>query len=135
MTQDNSIMGGTTHNTSTFSKQSPGIGNYPSYFYKPPDNIFDRSYGKAKAFHLTQPDEKLAKLLYSQGSVTNRRKNVIAHEAHSMHDIPGTKGAGNSIQQPTFGRSPRSIAPMENRGLVSSQRSVESTDTIRAFFN
>ena len=116
-------MGGTTHNTSTYSKQSPGLGKYPDYFYKPPDNIFDRSYTKGKAFHLTQPDDKLAKLLYSQGSKTNRRPNIISHEAHSMHDIQIGKGASSMHQhqvQTAFGRSPRSIAPVENKGLVSS---------------
>ena len=111
--------------------QSPS--KYPDYFYKPPDNLFNPAQGQMKAFHLTQPDERLAKVLYSQGSNTGRRKNAYVHEAHSVQHIEGMGKVG-PMHHTTFGRSPKSIAPEFTKGLMKSEQSIESTDTIRAFF-
>ena len=132
--QESSIIGGTTNNTSTFSKQSPGKSKYPDYFYKPPTNLFDRGSGNVQTFHLTNPDDKLCKIIFSQGSAPSRRQKPLPYEAQSLSGIEG-KGA-NSLHKTIFTRSPNSLGGgMDGKGLISSQKSVDSTDTIRAFFN
>ena len=62
---------GTTHMSVTKGTQSTTNSAYPSYFYTPKDNIFEKkrdsrySKGQPKAFNLTQPDSNLAKFIFA----------------------------------------------------------------------
>jgi len=83
---DNSIFGAITNKTTaqdsnyegtvmdSGSVTMSGATPYPNYFFKPEDNLFSpiKQTGEKfqiKAFHLTQPDERLAKHLFSQQAV------------------------------------------------------------------
>lgn len=117
--QESSIIGGTTNNTSTFSKQSPSKSKYPDYFYKPPTNLFERGSGEVQTFHLTNPDDKLCKLIFSQSSAPSRAKKPIPYEAQSLNAIEAR--APNSMHKTIFNRSPNSLGGgLETKGLISS---------------
>ena len=66
---ESSIIGGTT-------KQSTKESEYPPYYYKPRDNIFDvtRKTTDNSPFHLTQPNEGIAKALFLNNPSPPKRK-------------------------------------------------------------
>ena len=89
--------------------QSQGGSQYPGYFYKPPDNLFESKRGSRydkghspKAFHLTQPDTYMAKCVFSNAESKKRQG-----EASSM-----INGSLNKDFNMVGGfKSPRSQAP------------------------
>ena len=130
---------GTTHMSVTKGTQSTTNSAYPSYFYTPKDNIFEKkrdsrySKGQPKAFNLTQPDSNLAKFIFA-----NQERSKRGGESQSMVNAysppPNALNSNGSIMN----KSPRSHMAINtgaaaNRGMLQSQHSIDSDNTIQAF--
>jgi len=105
--RDGSIDGRTMAGTSVVASSSNRgvIGGQASYFYTPAQNAFNpiKHLGvgvqeELRAFHLTQPDKRLSKALFSQQQTAR----------HSFYDPTTTGSVGN-----TFKNSPKSLVENE----------------------
>ena len=123
--------------------------NYPNYFYTPKENVFESKRGsrydkgQPKAFHLTQPDNDLAKFVF----MTQEGKNKRPGDSQSMINAYNPRGRGDaaftSIYSVTNGgkphKSPQSQVAYKSgtagnqRGFLQSQQSMDSDNTIQAF--
>ena len=82
-TENNSTMGQdatTAAQTANFSiNKGSTKSNFPNYFYAPKENVFESkrgsryNKGQPKAFHLTQPDNNLAKCIFLNQEGKNKR--------------------------------------------------------------
>lgn len=68
--ENTSTFGGDTHTATQTVTKASTKSSYPSYFYTPQENLLDAKRGtrydrgQPKAFHLTQPDNNLAKFVF-----------------------------------------------------------------------
>ena len=84
---------------------------YPGYFYKPKENLFEGKRGsrydstKPRTFNLTQPDTTLARFVFQ-----NQERNKRDRDTQSMNAYNSPAGVGLASNASLQQRSPKSVA-------------------------
>ena len=129
------------HTSANISVTKMASTHYPSYFYTPKENVFDSKRGsrydkgQPKSFHLTQPDSNFAKFVFAS---QEPKPSVIGDSQSVVNYDTRPHGQFASIYSTANAKSPKSMAAYKtgsaaHRGLMASNHSIDSDNTIQAF--